>query len=204
VELRRDAIERGDFPRVSDGYDPKAVAEHLRDLADAVEVALASGKAGEGGQSNAERVRAIVDSAERSLAELAQSAREDAEGLRAEARAYRDRARQAAAAVEERAAALARELDELPDDGRSDAAHPAGDEPEAATEAGPDAAPLAAEPTGGARAEGSSGGEAPRVIALNMALDGSSRDEIAHYLQENFELDDPEEIVSEVWSRARG
>jgi len=55
------------------------------------------------------------------------------------------------------------------------------------------AAPAAA-PTG-------DGLEGARVIALNMALNGSPRDEIARYLSENFELDDPEALLDEVYAR---
>ena len=46
------------------------------------------------------------------------------------------------------------------------------------------------------------GGEAPRLIALNMMLDGSSREEVARYLNENFDLEDPGELLDEVWSQA--
>jgi hypothetical protein len=35
-----------------------------------------------------------------------------------------------------------------------------------------------------------------------MMLDGSSREEVARYLDENFDLEDPGEILDEVWSRA--
>ena len=44
------------------------------------------------------------------------------------------------------------------------------------------------------------GGDAPRLIALNMMLDGSSREEVSRYLDENFDLDDPGEILDEVWT----
>ena len=43
-----------------------------------------------------------------------------------------------------------------------------------------------------------------RVIALNMALNGSSREETARYLAENFELDDPEALLDEVYARVSG
>ena len=33
------------------------------------------------------------------------------------------------------------------------------------------------------------------MIALNMALNGSTREETAHYLSENFQLDDPEALA---------
>ena len=45
-------------------------------------------------------------------------------------------------------------------------------------------------------------GEGARLIALNMALTGTPREETARYLQENFELDDPEAILDDAYSRA--
>ncbi len=39
------------------------------------------------------------------------------------------------------------------------------------------------------------------MIALNMALNGSAREETARYLSENFELDDPEGLLDEVYAR---
>ncbi len=49
-----------------------------------------------------------------------------------------------------------------------------------------------------------SGNEGARVIALNMALSGSTREETAAYLAENFELDDPEALLDDVYARASG
>ena len=37
-----------------------------------------------------------------------------------------------------------------------------------------------------------------------MALDGRPREETAGYLRENFELDDPEALLDEVYARAGG
>jgi hypothetical protein len=44
--------------------------------------------------------------------------------------------------------------------------------------------------------------EGARLIALKMALDGHPREETAAYLRENFELDDPEGLLDEVYERA--
>jgi hypothetical protein len=46
--------------------------------------------------------------------------------------------------------------------------------------------------------------EGARLIALNMALGGSPRDETARYLAENFELDDAEALLDDVYARAGG
>ena len=37
-----------------------------------------------------------------------------------------------------------------------------------------------------------------------MALNGASREEISRYLTENFDLDDPGELLDEVWTRVKG
>ena len=39
------------------------------------------------------------------------------------------------------------------------------------------------------------------MIALNMALNGSSREETARYLEENFELENPDALLDEVYAR---
>jgi DivIVA domain-containing protein len=44
--------------------------------------------------------------------------------------------------------------------------------------------------------------EGARLIALNMALNGTPRDETEQYLQENFELDDPQGLLDDVYARA--
>jgi DivIVA domain-containing protein len=58
-----------------------------------------------------------------------------------------------------------------------------------------------------AAGEGSSGGrsirgaEGARLIALNMALNGTPRDETARYLSQNFDLDDQDALLDEVYAR---
>ncbi|MBA2631195.1 MAG: hypothetical protein H0U84_09285, partial [Thermoleophilaceae bacterium] len=69
-------------------------------------------------------------------------------------------------------------------------------EPEAATE--PESEPGRAAPPG------DTPGEGPRLIALNMALGGAPREEVARYLEENFALDDPGEILDDVFARTGG
>lgn len=60
---------------------------------------------------------------------------------------------------------------------------------------GPPPAPHAA---GG----GGSSGEGARLIALNMALGGTPREETARYLRENFDLDNQDDLLDEVYARA--
>ena len=48
------------------------------------------------------------------------------------------------------------------------------------------------------------GAEGARLIALNMALNGTPREETARYLEENFNLEDQDEILDEVYARVGG
>lgn len=83
MELRRELIERRDFPQVRRGHDPEAVNEHLREVAKAVEeLRHSKGSA----DSTATHVRSIIEAAERASTELEQSARIDAERMRAGAK----------------------------------------------------------------------------------------------------------------------
>jgi DivIVA domain-containing protein len=64
-------------------------------------------------------------------------------------------------------------------------------EPEPEREPEPDAEPIA----GGDDSEGA------RLIALNMALNGTPRDETDRYLADNFSLADREQLLDEVYAR---
>jgi hypothetical protein len=44
--------------------------------------------------------------------------------------------------------------------------------------------------------------EGARLVALNMALSGTPREETARYLAENFDLEDQEDLLDEVYARA--
>jgi hypothetical protein len=77
---------------------------------------------------------------------------------------------------------------------------------EAEAEAEPEPEPEVeeeAEPTPAPAAEGE-GAEGARLIALNMALNGTPREETARYLQENFELQNTDAILDEVYARVGG
>ena len=63
------------------------------------------------------------------------------------------------------------------------------------------AAPATPGSTSAAERGGEEGGdvEGARLIALNMALNGQSRDETDRYLAENFDLADRESLLDEVY-----
>jgi hypothetical protein len=199
-------------------------------------------------ETAAEKVRAIVEAAERSSAELEAAARQEAGRIRAEAEREVEslvgRARDVAARVAERAGELDRQvaairtsLDSLRKDLEELRAKPAGsttsptDSGAAARESRPVASVPSAEPQGDldetiAEAEATSArepaiaapeassapepaddqgsGEGARLIALNMALSGTPREDTARYLAENFDLDDPDALLDDVYARARG
>jgi DivIVA domain-containing protein len=54
---------------------------------------------------------------------------------------------------------------------------------------------------GESAAEGNDDSEGARLIALNMALNGTPRDETERYLAENFQLVDREKLLDEVYAR---
>jgi ABC-type transporter Mla subunit MlaD len=168
-----------------------------------------------------ERVRAVLEAAEQSAADLRAEAARDIEAQLAKAQAVAERLGARADEIErslqsladgirDELASLKADLEELRAVGEGiasapDEPAPAEEEPEP-EEPEPDEVPPE-EPTpekAAAAAEAPAGAEGARVIALNMALNGSSREETAHYLSENFELDDPEALLDEVYARVSG
>jgi cell division septum initiation protein DivIVA len=98
VALDRQSIEKKDFPVGRRGYEPAAVDAHLSAIFEEVEeLKRAARKRSESlASSSSEQVRAIIDAAENSAAEIHRLAEEDASEIRAdangEATATRDRA----------------------------------------------------------------------------------------------------------------
>jgi cell division septum initiation protein DivIVA len=145
--------------------------------------------------SASEQVRAIIEAAEASATEILRQAEKDAREIRAEA------AREAQAARAElsslidglRAGAnrLNADLELLEgnlDGGGSQFSDGTGaPTAEAEAEVGP-------EPEVAADVDGA------RLVALNMALNGTPRDETDRYLSENFQLDDRMTLLDEVYS----
>jgi hypothetical protein len=78
-------------------------------------------------------------------------------------------------------------------------------EPEVEDEPEPEEEPAAPEPEQPSRGGRSiRGAEGARLIALNMALNGTPRDETARYLSQNFDLDDQDSLLDEVYARVGG
>jgi DivIVA domain-containing protein len=99
VALDRQSIEKQDFPVGRRGYDPEAVDAHLRSLADQVEKLNSSGGSGESVATSAgEQVRAIVEAAETTAAQIRADAEREAKKILADARRELRSARTAASA----------------------------------------------------------------------------------------------------------
>jgi hypothetical protein len=75
-------------------------------------------------------------------------------------------------------------------------------EPESEPVEEPAEAEAPSEPARGGRSI--RGAEGARLIALNMALNGTPRDETARYLSQNFDLDDQDSLLDEVYARVGG
>jgi hypothetical protein len=143
-----------------------------------------------------ERLSARAEQIERALESLATTVTGELNALRADLEELRAVSESAA---EEPAGAPALEPVTAVQPAKSGPEEPeAAEEPQAAEAEAP------AEPAhspSAPPAPAGDGHEGARVIALNMALNGSSREETARYLSENFELDDPEALLDEVYAR---
>jgi ABC-type transporter Mla subunit MlaD len=147
----------------------------------------------------AARLSARADEIERSLQALADSVRDELSALKADL----EELRAVGEGVTERRAAAAAAPEPEPAAAAPDAEPAAASEPAAAAPEPEPATVASAEPPAAAPPAGD-GQEGARVIALNMALNGSPRDETARYLAENFELEDPDALLDEVYARAGG
>jgi DivIVA domain-containing protein len=200
----RDAITRRDFPTGRRGYDVAAVDEHLRRVADEVEAlrerpaappTLAAGAS--------ERVRVILDAAERGAEEIRSQAGRDAAGHVERAGREADQLVARLAEVEREIAALLgalRDGTERISGGLAALAAQAEALRGAAAPGRPEEDHAAAAP---AHVDGEDEAGA-RLAALNLALEGAPREEAAAYLAEHFAVADPEALLDDVYARVEG
>jgi DivIVA domain-containing protein len=104
----------------------------------------------------------------------------------------------------ERASAAAEPAMPEPEPVETPAPAMADEELSLAEEEPPEPAPRRATPQPVAATGGRAGPEGARLVALNMALNGTPREEAARYLADNFELDDQDAILDDVYSRVGG
>jgi DivIVA domain-containing protein len=189
--VERDEIERRDFPSSRRGYDPAAVDEHLRHVADEV----ARQRPGSIAEGASTQVRAILEAAESG----AQQLRDDAAR---EAGEHVERVEDAAKAMLEKLERLQGELDRLLGGLKTTAETLTRSLEELSrdvgTLGGPEPAPVAP-PSAGLRSDDEAGA---RLVALNMALEGTPREETARFLAEHYELGDVDAMLDDVYASA--
>jgi DivIVA domain-containing protein len=206
----RDRIERRDFPTGRRGYDPAAVDEHLRRVADEFEArvhpppqSLSSG--------TSEQVRLILEAAERGALELRSKAGEEAadhvervqeaaDGMLVKLDALESELGRLLIALRAGGERLAEGLAELQTDvagGEVTLPPPVEIEDVGLPPVQEDLAAAAPAPTPASVDEAGA-----RLIALNMALSGSPREDTARYLADHFTLADPEALLDDVYTRA--
>jgi DivIVA domain-containing protein len=212
----REDIERHDFPVGRRGYDQAAVDEHLRRVADEIDGLRATPGSRPAptplSAGTSEQVRAILEAAETGAAELrAEAGREAGEHvarveeaaggmlskldqLESELKTLLEALRRSGEQLND---GLARLQEQVSDFGETDSAPEAAPEPAPA----PDREP-SPEPVTHAEPPSRNGDEAgARLIALNMALSGTPREETAAYLAEHYNLADAEALLDDVYSQ---
>ncbi len=226
--MDRPSIQRSDFPTVRRGYEPDAVDAHLRHIADEVEALRSRGpvasaassqvqKILEAAETTADQLRADAgEEAQEHVHRVSTAARELLERLGAmhdELGSMMDRLREEAGRLSAELRTLERDVVEL--------APPVEEEPEpVAVEPEPEPEPEPEEPvegtpeTAAGKARSKRGRakpepaakpddeEAARLVALDMALAGTPRDETEQYLAEHYTLADPGAILDDVYALA--
>src|SRR4051794_33234116 len=206
--MDRPSIKRSDFPTVRRGYEPDAVDAHLRQVADEVEALRSRGPVASAASSQVQRIlEAAETTAEQLRADAGEEAREHVHRVSTAARellerlgamhdelgSMMDRLREEAGRLSAELRTLERDVVELAPPVEED------EEPEpepVAVEPEPEPAP---EPEPQAKPDDE---EAARLVALDMALAGTPRDETEQYLAEHYTLADPGAILDDVYALA--
>jgi hypothetical protein len=160
-----------------------------------------------------DQIRAIIEAAEQTAAQIRakaedeaagirRQAEEEASGIKSEARGdvqlLLDSIRTAVGSISADLEQLEERLSPAPSTEPEPAAEPelaAEPEPEPEPEPAPPQ-PARTPPAGDDHADV----EGARLVALNMALDGASREEVDRYLREHFALSDREALLDDVYA----
>jgi DivIVA domain-containing protein len=189
VSLDRRSIEKRDFPARLRGYDRAAVDAHLRWVADELEMRVATTA-----DAAAEQVRAVLTAAEQSAAQIVAQAETEAQRIGSAAGRAGDetteRVTAAASGALERIEALRGELSTLLEVlGSRPPVESAPVEPAPLAE-------LSAEPAATADDAGA------RLVALELALNGTPREQAEAVLAEQFAIADRRELLDDVYAAA--
>ncbi len=234
MALDRESIQKRDFPTARQGYDKAAVDAHLAAIADELEHATLASSASERVRTIVEAAETSAAQIQREADEAARATRQEAEQAARHAREGAGRVSDLTTALAAQLETSRRQLESLLESltpaTTGAAGHPGPQpqtpttvppatatepaleatgaaEPEPVPEAhatsGPQAAPSGDVPSA-SPAEDAEQLEGARLIALNMALNGSSRDETAKYLEENFQLADRDRLLDEVYASVEG
>jgi DivIVA domain-containing protein len=212
--MDRPSIQRSDFPTVRRGYEPDAVDAHLRHIADEVETLRTRGsqpvaaaassqvqKILEAAESTADQLRADAgEEAQEHVHRVSTAARELLERLGAmhdELGSMMDRLREEAGRLSAELRTLERDVVELAPPVEEDEPLPSA--PEVAVAEGTASEEVVAEEP---KATSADDEEAARLVALDMALAGTAREETERYLAEHYTLADPGAILDDVYALA--
>jgi DivIVA domain-containing protein len=213
----RDRIQRRDFPTGRKGYDIAAVDEHLRRVADAFESNTPE-PAPSLAATTSDQVRQILEAAERSVADVHAHATQEASdhvarvqeattGMLAKLDQLESELNRLLSALRASGERLNQGLAELQAQ-VAGGVSPAAPEPEPAPELEPSVdgpAPPAAEDSLFALddvKEDRTDEAGARLVALNMALSGTPREDTALFLAEHFDLPDIDALLDDVYAKA--
>ncbi|MFL5817714.1 MAG: DivIVA domain-containing protein [Conexibacter sp.] len=184
MSLDRRSIEKRDFPARLRGYDRGAVDAHLRAIADELETRVATTA-----DAAAEQVRVVLAAAEQSAAQIVAQAEAEAQRIGSVAGRAGDetteRVTVAASGALERIEALRGELSTL--------LEALGSRPPA------EPAPAAEQPAEPAAAGDDAGA---RLVALELALNGTPREQAEAVLAEQFAIADRQGLLDDVYAAA--
>ena len=226
--MDRPSIQRSDFPTVRRGYEPDAVDAHLRHIADEVEALRSRGPVASAASSHVQKIlEAAETTADQLRADAGEEAREHVHRVSTAARellerlgamhdelgAMMDRLREEAGRLSAELRSLERDVVELAPPVEEDEPEPVAVEPEPEPEVPEEpvegtpetVAGKARSRRGRAKAEPQAkpdDEEAARLVALDMALAGTPRDETEQYLAEHYTLADPGAILDDVYALA--
>jgi hypothetical protein len=159
----------------------------------------------------ADKVRALVDDAEQRAAEIVRDAEREAKDIRARAEAEgRERLAEVRKAFDELQSKLGSEVEPGPVTVPEPEPPPVPEpeppptpEPEPPVIPEPTPPPDEGTPPAAENGDSSSTDEAgARLVAMNMALEGASRDEIVAKLEADYELGDPGSVADQVLALA--